>query len=76
MFVAGKTLDGLGRIVIPIGMRRALGIDSKTPLRISEKDRKIIIEVAVEKCRICGSEDVVSETHLCKSCITKIKHAQ
>ena len=76
MFIAGKTVDSLGRIVIPVSMRRSLGIDRETPLKISEENQKIIIELAIEKCRICGSEDVITETHLCKHCIAQIKQAQ
>ncbi len=75
MFISGKTIDNLGRVVIPISMRRSLGIDRETPLKISEEDQKIIIELAIEKCRICGSVDVVSPTHLCRNCIEQIKHA-
>lgn len=76
MFIAGKTIDNLGRIVIPVSMRRSLGIDNETPLKISEENQKIIIELAIEKCRICGKENTVLGMHLCKHCIDQIKQAQ
>lgn len=39
-----RKTDGLGRVVIPIELRRALGIEEKDPVAIFVDDDKIILE--------------------------------
>ncbi|MBF0706625.1 AbrB/MazE/SpoVT family DNA-binding domain-containing protein (plasmid) [Alkalihalobacillus hwajinpoensis] len=39
-----RKTDGLGRVVIPIELRRALGIEEKDPIAILVDDDKIILE--------------------------------
>ena len=40
------TVDSAGRIVIPSAVRRAAGLEPGVPLRISVRDRAVVIEVA------------------------------
>lgn len=44
VFVAEKSLDGLGRITIPKAIRRELGIDENTRLKIYRGQDEIIIK--------------------------------
>ncbi|MDO6657476.1 AbrB/MazE/SpoVT family DNA-binding domain-containing protein [Anaerobacillus sp. 1_MG-2023] len=39
-----RKTDGLGRVVIPIELRKALGIEEKDPIAIFVDDDKIILE--------------------------------
>lgn len=67
-------LDHLCRIVLPVSMRRNLGIKEGSRLEIRQVEDCIIIKVAKNACRLCGS-DIVSqgELMLCQTCIEKIK---
>ena len=38
-----RKVDGLGRIVLPIEMRRGLGLKENSPVDIKQEDGKIII---------------------------------
>lgn len=71
-----RRVDDLGRIVIPMELRRTLGIHVKDPISISVDKDKIILEKYKESCVICGSEDDVREVKdrpLCEACIGEIK---
>ncbi|MBN1192701.1 MAG: AbrB/MazE/SpoVT family DNA-binding domain-containing protein [Coriobacteriia bacterium] len=71
-----RRVDDLGRIVIPMELRRTLGIRVKDPISISVDGEKIILEKYRESCVICGSEkDVrkVKDRPICASCIAEIK---
>lgn len=71
-----RRVDDLGRIVIPMELRRTLGIHVKDPISISVDNEKIILEKFKESCVICGSEDdvvSVKDRPLCAHCIGEIK---
>lgn len=71
-----RRVDDLGRIVIPMELRRTLGIHVKDPISISVDNEKIILEKFKDSCVICGSEDEVNKVKdrpLCASCIGEIK---
>ena len=71
-----RRVDDLGRIVIPMELRRTLGIHVKDPISISVDNEKIILEKFKESCVICGSEEDVAKVKdrpLCEACIGDIK---
>lgn len=71
-----RRVDDLGRIVIPMELRRTLGIHVKDPISISVDHERIILEKFQESCVICGSEADVSKVKdrpLCEACIGEIK---
>ncbi len=39
-----RSIDGLGRVVIPAELRNVLGIDKQDPLEIFTDDNKIVIQ--------------------------------
>lgn len=51
-----RKLDQLGRIVIPIELRRTLGIEEKDPMEIFVEDDKIILQKyqSHQACMITG----------------------
>jgi len=71
-----RRVDELGRIVIPMELRRTLGIKVKDPLSISMDGEQIIIEKYRDACALCGSEDdvmMVKDRAVCSKCIADIK---
>lgn len=54
-----RKVDELGRVVIPIELRRTLGIDEKDALEIYVDHEKIILKKYEPACVFCGNaEDV------------------
>lgn len=71
-----RRIDDLGRIVIPMELRRTLGIRVKDPLSISVEGERIVLEKHHDSCVICGSEQGVQEVKgrpVCSECIAEIK---
>ena len=50
-----RKVDGLGRMVIPIELRRTLNIDTKDPLEIYVDGDKIILKKYEPACIFCGN---------------------
>jgi len=72
-----RKVDDLGRVVIPIELRRTLGISEKDPLEIYVDTDKIILKKYLPACLFCGNaEDLVSFNgkSICKDCATAIKN--
>ena len=72
-----RKLDTLGRVVIPIELRRTLDINVKDPLEIFVDDVKIILKKFSPSCIFCGeSKDIFDfkGKKVCQSCSEKIKN--
>lgn len=70
-----RKIDDLGRMVLPIEIRRTLNINYKDPMEIYVEGDKIILSKYEPSCIFCGaSENIVSfgEKNICKSCAKKI----
>lgn len=73
-----RRVDELGRLVIPIELRKTLGIDEKDCLEIYVDEEKIMLKKYQPACIFCRNVDDVihyKEKIICKSCadlITKI----
>jgi len=70
-----RKVDELGRIVIPIELRRTMGIEEKDALEIYVDSEKIILKKYEPACIFCGNaEEVVNYKgkNLCKSCLTEL----
>ncbi|MTI82084.1 MAG: AbrB/MazE/SpoVT family DNA-binding domain-containing protein [Firmicutes bacterium] len=50
-----RKVDELGRVVIPIELRRTLGIEEKDALEIYVDDEKIILRKYEPACVFCGN---------------------
>lgn len=71
-----RRVDDLGRIVIPMELRRTLGIHVKDPLSISVDGENIILRKHEDSCAICGSESDTAEIRgrsICSACVREIK---
>ena len=72
-----RKVDDLGRIVLPIELRRTLNIDIKDPLEIYVDGEYIILKKYEPACVFCGSAvGVINHNgkNICRNCIEKIKN--
>jgi transcriptional pleiotropic regulator of transition state genes len=73
-----RKVDQLGRIVLPMELRRVLDIKETDPLEIYTEDDTIILKKYTPDCILCGDND----NHLvnfkgkmiCKSCLKDLKN--
>ena len=64
-----RPVDSLGRVVLPIELRRILDIDKDTSLEVDED--RIILKKYQPACIFCGSADDVASyagRNICKAC--------
>lgn len=72
-----RKLDALGRIVIPIEIRRALNIEESDAMEIFVDKEKLILRKfqTAQSCVFCGEIDntvVFNEKYVCKKCLEKL----
>ncbi|MBZ4687815.1 MAG: AbrB family transcriptional regulator, transcriptional pleiotropic regulator of transition state [Clostridia bacterium] len=73
-----RKVDELGRIVIPIELRRTLGIEERDALEIYVDDETIILKKYEPACVFCGSAEEVSNfkgKNVCKQCARSMVEA-
>lgn len=71
-----RKVDELGRIVLPIEIRKVLEIDVKDALEIFTDEDKIILRKYTPACIFCGNADDVvyfNNKRICTECLKKIK---
>ena len=70
-----RRVDELGRVVIPIELRRTLGIKIKDALVIYVDGERIVLKKYEPACIFCGSADGVKQFSgriVCQDCINKM----
>ena len=70
-----RQIDQLGRIVLPIELRRTLGIAIRDGLEIFTEDGKIILRKYTSGCIFCGETDATDFKGqlVCPSCRKELK---
>lgn len=71
-----RKIDELGRIVLPIELRRNLGIAEHDSLEIFVEGTQIILRKYSPSCIFCGSSDEVSEfkgKRICGACKSELR---
>jgi len=71
-----RKVDELGRVVIPIELRRTLGIDKKDALEIYVDDEHIILKKYEPACIFCdNAKDVQIHKgkNICKECLAELR---
>ena len=66
-----RKIDELGRVVIPMEMRRSMGIEDGDAFEIYVDDERIVLSKYVPFCAFCNSSDGLIEYHgkrICKAC--------
>lgn len=72
-----RKVDELGRIVLPIELRRTLGIELRDPLEIYVEGESIVLKKYNPSCIFCGSKEsifVYQDKNICGNCIDDIKN--
>ena len=71
-----RKIDELGRIVIPIELRKFLDIKENDSLGISLNNNSILIKKAEPSCVFCNSNTDLKSFYgkdICKNCINNLK---
>lgn len=71
-----RKIDELGRVVIPIELRRVLGIEEKDSLEIFTEEESIILKKYEPSCFLCGEYRNTTSfkgKKICRSCIDSLK---
>ena len=72
-----REIDSVGRIVIPMQLRKKLNIVEKgSKVELFSDGDQIILKKAVEDCIFCKAEEELTEFEgkfICKACLDKIK---
>ena len=71
-----RQLDSLGRIVLPIELRRTLDINTKDMLEILVEGNSVILRKYEPNCFFCGSGNNLTaykEKMICRRCLRELK---
>ena len=71
-----RKVDELGRIVLPIELRRNLDINIKDPIEIYVGGNTILLKKYQPTCIFCGNAEGVKRIHdknVCENCIKELK---
>lgn len=70
-----RKLDELGRIVLPIELRRTLDINVRDSLEIYVDDDAVLLKKYAPACVICGEKDDLIEfkgKRICRTCVSML----
>jgi len=73
-----RTIDGLGRIVVPIEFRRALGIGAHDLVEISLDADRIVVTKVERTCVFCDSATDLRpyrDRLVCASCVATLSRS-
>ncbi len=71
-----RKIDDLGRMVIPIELRKTMNINKKDPMEIFVDDEKIILQKYEPACIFCGGADDTIDFKgrtICKECMDNMQ---
>ena len=71
-----RRIDNLGRVVLPIELRRTFDINKEDPVEIYVDNEYILLKKYEPACIFCGNaKDVVSVhgKNVCKDCLAEMK---
>ncbi len=70
-----RRIDDLGRIVLPVEMRKLLEITRQDDLEVTVRDDEIIIQKRADRCVFCGAREELQNFRgkaLCRDCFLDI----
>lgn len=74
MEVIARKIDKLGRIVLPMDFRKALGLEGEAEVVLGINGNTITVRGVDTTCRLCGSAEKVSKhLRICSQCVEKIR---
>lgn len=71
-----RRIDELGRIVLPVELRRTLGLDVRDPVEVFVEEDSIILRKYQPNCIFCGSSKNVTHFRnkgICLECRRQLK---
>lgn len=71
-----RPVDALGRIVLPIELRRTLDITTEDSLEIFTDGQNIVLKKYQPSCVFCGEADnvtMVKGKYICRDCLKELK---
>ena len=71
-----RQLDSLGRIVLPIELRRTLDIHTKDMLEILVEGNTVVLRKYEPNCHFCGGSTGLTtykDKRICKRCLKELK---
>ena len=71
-----RRVDELGRIVIPVEIRKRFGIHERDPLEISVQGDSVVLTRPIGRCVFCSSPDGLTEFRersICASCLALLR---
>ena len=71
-----RKVDELGRIVLPIELRRTLDIEVKDPLEIFVEGNHVMLKKYEPACAFCGDANNIvhyKNKNICKTCIAEMR---
>ncbi len=73
-----RKIDDLGRMVIPIELRKTMDINKKDPMEIFVDEDKIILKKYEPACIFCGNADNTIDFKgktICEECMKNMRDA-
>ncbi len=73
-----RRVDELGRVVIPVELRKTMEINKKDPMEIYVDEDNIILRKYQPTCIFCGEAEnitVFKEKNICKNCLDSMQHS-
>lgn len=70
-----RKVDDLGRIVIPAGVRKTLGIREGDAMDVSVDGDKVILAKPQDRCVFCGTDEDLQEFRskaMCRACVASV----
>jgi AbrB family transcriptional regulator, transcriptional pleiotropic regulator of transition state genes len=70
-----RRIDELGRIVIPVEIRKRFGIRDRDPLEISVQGDSVVLTRPIDRCVFCSSLDDLTafrERSICATCMSDL----
>lgn len=70
-----RKVDELGRVVIPIELRRNLDIDVKDSVEIYVEDDKIVLKKYTPSCSFCNNVSditIFKGRNICRTCLKEL----
>lgn len=74
-----RKVDELGRVVLPVELRRTLSIEEKDSLEIFVDEETIVLKKYEPACVFCGNaKDVIvyKGKNICRECMKELKGAK
>ncbi len=68
-----RKIDRLGRIVLPMDFRKALGLEGEAEVVIGLCGDTITVKGKETFCKLCGTRVAISELKVCGDCIGRIR---